>query len=440
MRSRRQFLHAVSGTVGLGILARPATALPSSLMNDWQRTVADAVGHIDGRSADDVARDEDFWREIRHAFTIDRTLINLNNGGVSPSPRVVQDAMARYLSFSNEAPAYSMWQVLEPQIESVRRQLARSFGCDPEEMAITRNASEALEICQLGIEMEPGDEVLTTNQDYGRMLTTWDQRARREGIVVKKVSFPVPPPSPRYLVDLFERAIGPRTRVLHLCHMTNLTGQIFPVRDIMRLARSRGLEVIIDGAHAYAHFPFQRDDLDVDFYGTSLHKWLLAPHGTGFLYVRREKIERIWPLMAAPPSMDADIRKFEEIGTHPAANHNAIAEALSFHEGIGAERKAERLRYLRERWMARLETDPRVRLFTSRDPAQSCAIGTVAIDGIEPGAIVEHLWKTHRIIVTPIVHAEYSGVRVTPNVYTTPEEVDTFATAMEDMAKNGVPV
>jgi selenocysteine lyase/cysteine desulfurase len=436
MLTRRNFLgHAV-----LGAAALPAGTFPSALRDGWQRAVNDAVGFIDGRAPDQVAQDEDFWRQIRHAFTIDRTLINLNNGGVSPSPRVVQEALARYLAFSNEAPVYTMWQVLEPQIESVRRQLARSFGCDPEEMAITRNASEALEICQLGLDLKAGDEVLTTNQDYGRMLTTWDQRARRDGIVVRKISFPVPPPSSQHLIDMFERAIGPKTRVLHLCHITNLTGQIFPVREIVRLARARGLEAIVDGAHAYAQFPFQRDDLECDYYGTSLHKWLLAPHGTGFLYVRREKIEKVWPLMAAPANMNANIRKFEEIGTHPAANHNAIAEALSFHEGIGAERKAARLRFLRERWMARLQNQPRVKLFTARDPAMSCAIGTVGIEGIEPAAMVEHLWKTRRIIVTPIVHAEYKGLRITPNVYTTLDEVDVFAQAMEDLVRKGIPV
>jgi selenocysteine lyase/cysteine desulfurase len=437
MTSRRRFIEQVM--YGAGVPVGVGT-VPAALRDGWQRWVGDAVGFVDRRSPQEVARDEDFWREIRHAFTIDRTIINLNNGGVSPSPRVVQEAMARYLSFSNEAPVYTMWQVLEPQIESVRRQLARSFGCDTEELAITRNASEALEICQLGLDLEPGDEVLTTNQDYGRMLTTWDQRARRDGIVVKKVSFPVPPPSTRHLVDMFERAIGPRTRVIHLCHITNLTGQIFPVREIVRLAKSRGLEAIVDGAHAYAHFPFKRDDLECDYYGTSLHKWLLAPHGTGFLYVRREKIEKLWPLMAAPTKMNADIRKFEEIGTHPAANHNAIAEALSFHEGIGGERKAERLRFLRERWMQRLEGQERVQLFTSRDPAMSCAIGTVGIDGLAPAAIVEHLWKTRRIIVTPIVHEEYRGLRITPNVYTTLEEVDVFAEAMEELARKGLPV
>jgi len=273
---------------------------------------------------------------------VDRSIINLNNGGVSPSPRVVQDAVRRYLEFSNEAPVRNMWQILEPQIEAVRQRLAASFGCDVDEMAITRNASEALEIVQLGIPLQAGDEVLTTTQDYPRMLTTWRQRARREGIVLKTIQFPVPPPSQNDLADRLLNAVTPKTRVIHICHITNLTGQIFPVRQICQQARAKGIEVIVDGAHAYAHFPFTRDALDCDYYGTSLHKWLLAPHGTGFLYVRKEKIPKIYPLMAAPPEMDANIRKFEEIGTHPAANHNAIAEALTFHEAIGAERKAAR--------------------------------------------------------------------------------------------------
>jgi selenocysteine lyase/cysteine desulfurase len=429
MTSRRAFL---------GKLAMGAASSPVAFRDGWERVVGDAVRWVDRRTAAEAAEDEDFWAEIQRAFTVDRTLINLNNGGVSPSPRVVQEAMARYLALSNEAPSYSMWQLLEPQIESVRRGLARSFGCDPEEMAITRNASEALEIVQLGLDLEPGDEILTTNQDYGRMLTTWDQRVRRDGIAVRKLSFPVPPPSRQYLIDMFEQGIGPRTRVIHVCHITNLTGQIFPIREVMQLARSRGLEVIVDGAHAFAHFPFQRDDLDCDYYGTSLHKWLLAPHGTGFLYVRRDRIDRVWPLMAAPETMNGDIRKFEEIGTHPAANHNAIAEALTFHESIGGERKAARLRLLRDRWMKRVEAQPKVRLLTSYDPAQSCAIGTFGIDGVEPAQIVEHVWTKRRIIVTPIVHDEFKGVRVTPNVYTTLQEVDTFAAAVEEIAAGGL--
>src|SRR5574338_322530 len=213
-----------------------------------------------------------------------------------------------------------MWQILEPNIESVRRNLAAAFGCDPEELAITRNASEALQIAQLGIDLKPGDEVVTTNQDYGRMLDTWDQRARRDGIVVKKISFPVPPKTQNELAERLLAAVTPRTRVLHFCHITNLTGQIFPVKTIADAARAKGIVTIVDGAHAFAHFPFKLSDLGCDYYGTSLHKWLLAPIGTGFLYVRRERIESHWPLTPANAPRAKDIRKFEEIGTHPAAN------------------------------------------------------------------------------------------------------------------------
>ena len=429
MPTRRHFVES---------LVSAGAAVPA-LTNDGLDRLRGLARRLTGRAPAAVARDEDFWLQVQQAFTLDRTLINLNNGGVSPSPRVVQEAMRRYLDYSNTAPAYTMWQILEPEIEAVRRRLAASFGCDPEEMAITRNASEALETVQLGIPLERGDEVLTTTQDYPRMLTTWHQRERREGIVVREITFPVPPPSQDDLAERIARAITPKTKVIHVCHITNLTGQIFPIRQIVQHARARGIEVIVDGAHAYAHFPFTRDDLDCDYYGTSLHKWLLAPHGTGFLYVRKAKIATVWPLMAAPPEMNGNIRKFEEIGTHPAANHNAIAEALSFHEGIGAERKAARLRYLFQRWARRLERLPRVRILTPYDPAQSCGLASMAIDGMDPNKLVTYLWDTHRIIVTPIVHKEFSCVRVTPNVYTTVAEIDRFGDVMEDILRKGLP-
>ena len=429
MLTRRHFVES---------LFAAGAAIPS-LKNDGLDRLGRLGPRADGRTPAALADDEDFWREVQQAFTLDHTIINLNNGGVSPSPRIVQEAMRRYLDYSNTAPAYTMWQILEPEIESVRRRLAASFGCDAEEMAITRNASEAIEVVQLGLPLERGDEVLTTTQDYPRMLTTWRQRERRDGIVLREISFPVPPPSQDDLAQRIERAITPKTKVIHVCHITNLTGQIFPIRKIAQLGRARGIEVIVDGAHAYAHFPFTRDDLDCDYYGTSLHKWLLAPHGTGFLYVRKAKIEKIWPLMAAPPEMNRDIRKFEEIGTHPAANHNAIAEALTFHEGIGAERKAARLRFLFQRWAKRLERLPRVKILTPYDPAQSCGLASVAIEGMDPNKVVAYLWDKHRIIVTPIVHKEFACVRVTPNVYTTATEMDRFGDVMEDVLKKGLP-
>ena len=431
MFTRRTFLRSIGGVAAMGAAAHFGE-------NGIPRILAATRG-LNYSSPEEIARDETFWREIQQSFTVDRSLINLNNGGVSPSPRAVQEAMRRYLEFSNEAPVHTMWRILEPQIETVRTRLAAAFGCDPEEMAITRNASESLEICIFGLDLKAGDEVLTTNQDYPRMLNSWKQRERREGIKVNYISFPVPPPSMDDLYQRFERAITPRTKVIHFCHITNLTGQIFPVKRICQLGRARGIEVIVDGAHAFAHFPFKHSDLDCDYYGTSLHKWLLAPHGTGFLYVRKSKIKKLWPLMAADKSQDDTIRKFEEIGTHPAANHNAIAEALTFHEGIGIERKAARLRYLKERWAKRLQSQKGVRILTPFDPQQSCGLALFDIEGIDPGKLGAHLWDRYRIITTPIVHDEFRGIRVTPNVYTTLNEVDAFCDAVEKVIRAGLP-
>src|SRR3989441_3971051 len=429
MLTRRRFLETMLAA-GAGIPA---------LKDDGLDRLLGLARRVDGRLPADVARDEDFWLGIQQAFTLDRTLINLNNGGVSPSPRVVQEAMRRYLEYSNTAPAITMWAWIEPEIEAVRRRLAANFGCDPEEMAITRNASEALEIVQLGLPLQRGDEVLTTTQDYPRMITTWKQRERRDGIVLKQITFPVPPPSRDDLARRIEAAITPRTKVIHICHITNLTGQIFPVKQICQLGRARGIEVIVDGAHAYAQFPFTRDELDCDYYGTSLHKWLTAPIGTGFLYVRRTKIGKIWPMMAAPPEMNENIRKFEEIGTHPAANHNAIVEALDFLDRLGPERKAARLRFLRGPWAKPVVRVPGVKILTPYDPAQSCGLASFTPAQLDVGKVASLLFDRHRIIVTPIAHPEFNCLRITPNVYTTLAEIDRFADVMEDVLRKGLP-
>jgi len=351
----------------------------------------------------------------------------------------VLEAMIRDLRFSNELPAEHMWGVLEPRIESVRRDLAREFGCDPEEMAITRNASEANEIMIFGLDLKRGDEVISTNQNYGRMLTSWDQRVRREGIVLKQISFKVPPPSDDYIVNQFKAAITPRTKVIEVTHITNLTGQIMPVRAIAEMAKPFGIQVLVDGAHAFAHFPFKRDDLGVDYYGTSLHKWLLAPVGTGFLYVRKDKQKDLWPLMAAALSQTDNIRKYEEIGTHPAANHNAISAALAFHRGIGADRKIARLRLLRDRWAKRLTSEnSRVTVLTPLDNRQAGAIALVHVDGLDSSKLSTWLLKEHRIVNTPINHAEFNGIRVTPNVYTTLDDIDTFCDKMLLAMQRGI--
>jgi len=429
MATRRSFLAALAGT---------SATLPVFREHAIARLVR-ASEIAGGRPPEALADDESYWTEVQRAFDVDRTMVNLNNGGCSPSPTHVLEQMIRDLKFSNELPVDHMWRVLEPRIESVRRDLAHDFGCDPEEMAITRNASEANEIMILGLDLKPGDEVIVTNQNYGRMLTTWRQRARRDGIVLKEISFKVPPPSQQYLVDQFRAAITPRTKVIEVTHITNLTGQIMPVKELVALARPLGIEVFVDGAHAYAHFPFKRDELGVDYYGTSLHKWLLTPVGAGFLYVRKDKQKKLWAMMAAPPEMDENIRKYEEIGTHPAANHNAISAALAFHRGIGADRKVARLRWLRDRWAKRLlaEND-RVRVLTPLDSPYSGAICLFSVVGMDMPKLGGWLLENHRIVNTPITHPEFSGIRITPNVYTTPDEVDLFAEKVLEAIRKGV--
>ena len=433
MSTRRHFL----GSIGL-----PAVAALSGVGMGWSRPLAmlrEVAPALGAGSPDEIACNEALWLEVQQAFTVDRSLVNLNSGGVSPSTAQVQDAMKRYLDYSNTAPSYTMWKVLEPQREPVRSRLARLFACDREEVALTRNASESLQICQLGMDLQRGDEILTTTQDYPRMITTFQQRERREGIVLRQFSIPVPAEDPAEIVRLFEENISTKTRLILISHMINLTGQILPVKGVVQMARRHGIPVIVDGAHSFAHFDFALDDLDCDYYGTSLHKWLLAPHGTGMLYVRRGKIASLWPLMAAPGKMDDDIRKFEEIGTHPAANYLAIGEAITFHQGIGPQRKEARLRYLRDYWATRLLEQDRVHLHTSLRPGFAAGIATVQVDGLDSGDLVSHLWKQHRIIVVPIKHDEFEGVRVSPNLFTTLEELDRFCDAMEAVIRDGLP-
>jgi selenocysteine lyase/cysteine desulfurase len=425
---RRHFI----GKMGAGAVA-------ASLRPDALHTILAATRSRAGQTPEETARDEDFWFQVRRAFTIDPNQINLNSGSVSPAPRVVQEAMEQYLTMVNMSPSLWVGEILIPQREMLRKRLSAMFGCSPEELALTRNASESLEIVQFGLPLKAGDEVLTTTQDYPSMLNAYRQRARRDGIVLKTFPVPTPANSMQELVDLFEANITPRTRVIHFCHVTYTAGQIFPVKAICDMARARGIYTVVDGAHAFAHFPFTVQDLGCDFYGTSLHKWLTAPFGNGFLYVRREQIPEVWSLMAAPESLDDNIRKFEQIGTAPIANRNAIGEAITFHEGIGAERKAARLRYLRERWMAPVRRLSNVRALTSSDDSMACAIGTVHVEGIGAREMTNWLQSRYRIHVRPrFVPGEWEGIRVTPNVFTTLEEVDLAAEAVTKAARDGV--
>jgi selenocysteine lyase/cysteine desulfurase len=429
---RRDFLSLAGKGLGLA-------ALSSSTIASLLKDVEGATRNVAHLSPADAAMDEDYWAVIQNAFTVTRGIINLNNGGVSPSPRIVTEAMVRYTWQQEDATAYTMWQILEPQSETIRTGLAEIFGCDREEIAITRNASESLEILLMGIDLKSGDEILTTTQDYGRMVTTLRQRERREGLKLNLIQIPIPPKNLNEITAAFERGITSRTRLILMAHQINITGQITPVKAVCDMARAKGIETIVDGAHSFCQFDFKQKDLGCDYFGTSLHKWLYAPKGTGLLYVKRDKIEKVWPLMAAESKQATDIRKYEEIGTHAAAPKLAIGEAMLFHNGIGGRRKEARLRYLSRYWMNKLKDVPKIRFNTSFDPNQSCAIANVNIEGIEPGAIGSYLFSKHHIFTTPIVHEEFKGIRITPNVYTTLGELDRFCEVMEMIARKGLP-
>ena len=431
MISRRGFIGAS--------VAAGAASLPLPTLRRAALAIArEANAYAAASSASMLAGDESYWREIQRAFAVDRSLTYLNSAGLSPTPARVLDEMVREIRRSNEAPVEYMWRELEPRVETVRRELAAEFGCDPEEVAVARNASEAMETMIFGLDLHAGDEVIVTTQNYDRMLSAWDQRARRDKIVVRAVSFPLPATDAAVL-DAVTSAITPRTRAIELPQLTNWTGQPLPVAEIVALGRGHGLEVFVDGAQAFAHVPTSREALDCDYYGASLHKWLQAPVGTGFLYVRKTKQSALWPLMAAPQALTENVRKYEEIGTHPAANHNAILGALVFHKAIGGARKLARLRFLRDQWAhALLAQDARVQIPTPLDDPRSGAIALLHVEGMDPIALHDWLWAHYRILTSPTVHAGVSGIRVTPNVFNTVGEIDRFTDAMRRALRQGI--
>jgi selenocysteine lyase/cysteine desulfurase len=449
---RRVFLNGL-GMASAGLLLERTHLSPAGV-DDWEshlstveasaasrelERIAAASRRVAGQSAVDVAQDEDFWREIQQSFSVSRSVINLNNAGLCACPRVVTDAVLDLTMEQEKLPPYTAFTTLPPRLEKIRVSLARVFGCDPEELAIVRNATEALQTVLLGVELEPGDEVLTTSHDYWAMLDGLEQRRHRDGIRVRHVPVSAVPERMAELVRASESGITSRTRLILVSHLVNLGGQIYPVREICDLAHARGIEVVVDGAQSFGMLDFKMDDLGCDYFGTSLHKWLMAPKGTGALYVRRDKIASTWPLLPPPEGVGSDVRKFEALGTIPATSL-AIGEAIAFHNGIGAERKEERLRYLTRYWADRLAPLPGVHFSTPSDPGMYCAIATVGIQGVEPHLLHDHLWEEHRIRVTnPSARAEnIDGVRVSPGLQTTLEELDIFCEVMEGIARNGL--
>ncbi len=428
--NRRSFLAKA------GMLS--ATAFFSSLTKPaWSKNLDNALRQAEGIPAADLAAEEDFWYYIQQAFTGSPGMINLNNGGVSPAPKTVQDAMKRYYDLSNEAPSYYMWRVLDKGREPLRSNLATLAGCSPEEIAINRNSSEGLETIIFGLQLKAGDEVVAARQDYPNMINAWKQREMRDGIKVNWINLELPSEDESYLVDQYVKAFTPKTKVVHVTHIINWNGQILPVKKIAKEAHKKGIEVIVDGAQSFAHFDFKIPDLECDYYAASLHKWLYAPIGSGLLYVKKEKIKNIYPLFATSENpLKDNIRKFENLGTRPFFIEQAIGKAIEFHDMIGSERKEKRLHYLKNYWMEKVKDIPKVKLNTSMHPKWGCAIGNMAIEGKKTQELDLFLLDEYKVHVVGIEWENIHGIRVTPNVYTTTKNLDVLVEGIKAFAKS----
>lgn len=434
---RRGFLKTAGISAGLATLFGA----------DSFRGIEAAVNDVSGLTPWQAAREEALWSEVKQAFTVSRSLINLDNGYTCPQPRVVTEAVVRYIWEQEQSPYGSYVQQARDQMGTVKRSMARLLGSSPEEIAIVRNTTEALKTVLYGFPLSPGDEVLTTTHDYSSMVSALKNREKQEGIKLVQAPVPLPAQSMDDLVGIFERAITPKTRLILLSHITYTTGQVFPVRRICDLAHSHGIEVVVDGAHAVGQLDFDISELNCDYYGTSLHKWLSAPKGTGLLYMKREHIEKIEPIYGVYTSRRfnarTSMRKYESVGTVSYAPYLAIGEAIAFHNAIGPKRKEERLRYLKNHWAERLGKHPRINVYTPTASEMSCCIGGVGIQDIDPSAMREFLWEEHQIQTS---RGRYMGddysqqwVRITPNLYMTLSELDYFCDVMEELADNGLP-
>jgi selenocysteine lyase/cysteine desulfurase len=376
--------------------------------------------------------ESDFWGWVQQSYTTSPNIMNLNNGGVSPQPKVVQDAFVRYNQLCNEAPSYYMWQILDQGRTALREDMASFAGCLPEEIAFNRNTTEAINQIIFGLSLKAGDEVVLSKWDYPNVMTSWKMREKRDGIVLKWVSLDLPSEDEDYLVKSFVSQFTEKTRVVNLTHIVNWIGQILPVRKIADEAKKRNIDVVVDGAHTFALMDFRIPDLNCDYFATSLHKWLCAPFGAGMLYVRKEKIKEIW--FPEDDPLSDKITKFERLGTRSFPTEMAIGSALDFHLVIGSKRKEERLRYLKNYWMEKVQGVPKVHTHTSLDPRFSCVIGLVSIDGLKSGDFVSKLFSQYKIHTTGIDWEGVSGVRVTPHVYTQPYDLDKFIRAIKDIA------
>jgi selenocysteine lyase/cysteine desulfurase len=383
-----------------------------------------------------LAEDEAFWLTIRGKYRLKPDYINLESGYYSMQAQPVLEAFIARVREVNYEASYYLRTKQVPDKAAIRDQLAAMAGCAPAELCITRNTTEALDTVIAGYDWKPGDEAVMCEQDYGHMLAMFRLQARRHGIVNKIVSLPIDPRSDDEIVQTYASAVTPRTRLMMVPHVVNITGQILPVRKIVDMAHAKGVDVMVDGAHAFAHFEYTIRDLGCEYYGASLHKWLGSPLGAGILYVRRDKISTLWPIYGDwRMTEDANMMKLNHTGTHPVHTDLAITAAIAFHNAIGTRRKEARLRYLQNYWTNKVRGIPNVALYTPTDPARSCAIANVGIKGTDPLELARQLLEKDRIFTVGYDQAGVHGVRVTPHVFTQPKELDKLVAAIGRYAK-----
>ena len=385
-------------------------------------------------SAAALAADDKFWNQIRTQYMLKPDYINLENGFYNFIPQPTLEKYIQHIRDINYQGSYYMRTVQRDNKKRMAAKLAAVAGCSPEELIITRNTTESLDLVIAGQDWKAGDEALMAIQDYGAMLDMFEQVSKRYGVLLNKVSIPNLPASDEEIVSLYEKAITPKTKLLMIPHMVNITGHILPVRKICGMAHSKGVEVMVDGAHAFAHIQYKISELDCDYYGTSLHKWMSVPLGAGFLFVKKEKITKTWPLIGDGTKDLSDIRRLNHIGTHACATDLTIEDAIDFYNMIGAERKEKRLRYIQQYWTSRVKNVPKIIINTPTDDKRSCGIANVGIAGMTPADLAKRLMDEHKIFTVAIDTANVHGCRITPNVYTSLEELDAFVAALKKLA------
>ncbi|MBK5277586.1 MAG: aminotransferase class V-fold PLP-dependent enzyme [Bacteroidia bacterium] len=427
MTSRRSFFQKSLGVAG-------ALSLTPLISKAIAEDISDALVSLNKLSPFEAINDEDLWARMAQAYTVSPNILNLNNGGVSPQPKVVQDAVDRYYHLSNEAPSYYMWQILDKGREPLRRKLADLAGVSPDELAINRNTTESLGTFTWGIDLKRGDEIVMTKQDYPNMIHAWKQRELREGIKINWINLNLPIDNDEMVIKAYVDATTSKTKIWHITHLITWTGQILPAAKLCAEARKRGIMSIVDAAHSFAHLDYKISDFNCDYFGTSLHKWLCAPFGTGLMYIRKDQIEKTWPLFPNDKPQSGDIRKFEALGTRSFAPEQAIGQAIDFHNAIGGKRKQERLHFLKKYWCESVTKNPRVKLHISLNPEYSCALGTFSIDGMDVGDISSKLMSDYQIHTVSIKWENVNAVRVTPHVYTTTRDLDRFIDAVGKIA------